>query len=278
MLPIFAGITDMFGLVHIIALVTTIALVVVGFIFAKKKLNINQMINVLFIIGIVSETIKVFSYILMNEDTLGGYLPKTDLPFQLCSMQIIFILILKITKSKDVKRFLFSFMAPSCLLGGIAAILLPTASSRSTWPITIQYFGYHAAIIIFALYLLSSLEQRFTVKDYLNSLKFLAVIAFFAIYINSMVYDPAQAATGVSKINFMYVVDPPQEGLPFLNENHGWLVYIVHYGILAVTLISLVYIVPIVKYFKDLIENKKHKKHKEEKVETLEEIVVEEQE
>lgn len=269
--------TDMFGLVHIIALIVTIAIVIGGFIYAKKKLNINQMINILFIIGIISETIKVFSYILMNEETLGGYLPKTDLPFQLCSMQIIFILILKITKSKDVKRFLFSFMAPSCLLGGIAAILLPTSSSRSTWPITIQYFGYHAAIIIFALYLLSSLEQRFTVKDYLNSLKFLAVIAFFAIYINSMVYETGFAEAGVSKINFMYVVDPPQEGLPFLNENHGWLVYIVHYAILAVTLVSLVYIVPIIKFFRDVIEQKKRKKHPEEKVETLEEIVVEEE-
>lgn len=272
MLPILAGTTDMFGLVHIIALVATVALVVVGFIFAKKKLNINQMINTLFIIGLASETIKVFAYILMNEETLGGYLPKTDLPFQLCSMQIIFILILKLTKNEKVRRFLYSFMAPSCLLGGIAAILIPTASSRSTWPITIQYFGYHAAIIIFALYLLTSLEEKFTIKDYLNSLKFLAAVAFFAFYINSMVYDPVQAAAGTSKINFMYVVDPPQDGLPFLNEKHGWLVYIVHYGILAVTLISLVYIVPIINFFKGLKHKEQPKEIEaaEEKAETQE--------
>ncbi len=275
---IFIGTTDMFGSVHIAALIATIVLVVVGFIFAKKKLNIDQITNILFIVGIISETIKVFAYILMNEAKLGGYLPKTDLPFQLCSIQIIFILILKITKNKDLKRFLYSFMAPSCLLGGIFAVLIPTSSSRSTWPITIQYFGYHAAIMIFALYLLTNLEEKFTIKDYLNSLKFLAGVAFFAFYINSMVYDPVQAEAGISQINFMYVVNPPQEGLPFLNKDHGWLVYIVHYGILAVTLISLVYIVPIIKFFKGLIENKKTKKHKAEEIQTSEKIVIEEQE
>ena len=64
---------------------------------------------------------------------------------------------------------------------------------------------------------------------------------FFAIYINSIVYD------GSDKINFMYVVSPPQEGLLWLNEDQGWLVYITRYAILVVACVTLCYIRPIVK-------------------------------
>ena len=49
---VYAGTTDMFGSVHIVAIIATIILVVVGFIFAKKKLNIDQITNILFIVGI----------------------------------------------------------------------------------------------------------------------------------------------------------------------------------------------------------------------------------
>jgi len=61
------------------------------------------------------------------------------------------------------------------------------------------------------------------------------VLMFGAMYINSILYD------GVSKINFMYVASPPMDGLPFLNENHGWLVYIAHYGCLVLFCVTACY-------------------------------------
>jgi hypothetical protein len=73
---------------------------------------------------------------------------------------------------------------------------------------------------------------------------------FFAIYINSIVYD------GASNINFMYVVGPPQEGLPYLNKDNGWLSYIFRYAILVVFCVSLCYIKAII----DTIKDKKSKK------------------
>jgi flagellar biosynthesis/type III secretory pathway M-ring protein FliF/YscJ len=73
---------------------------------------------------------------------------------------------------------------------------------------------------------------------------------FFAIYINSMLYD------GVSNINFMYVVSPPQDGLPFLNENHGWLVYVVHYAALVLFCVSIAYIKPIIDAIKAKLSKK----------------------
>ena len=47
-----------------------------------------------------------------------------------------------------MQRLILSFMLPSCLFGGIAAILIPTHSARNgMWIITLQYFVYHASLV-----------------------------------------------------------------------------------------------------------------------------------
>ena len=231
----------MFGTKHLIILALCTAAMAAAF-FAGRKQPLNRLVRILLGIGLASEFIKVFYYILANEATHGGILPKTDLPFHLCSMQIIFMAVLVYGKSEKFKELLLSFMIPSCLLGGLAALLIPTTSSlNGGWILSVQYFGYHGAIIVFALILLLSGQLQLTVRHYFNCLKFTAILMLVAIYINSILYD------GVSNINFMYVASPPQSGLPFLNEDHGWLVYIAHYAFLVLFCITLCYIKPIVQ-------------------------------
>ena len=243
----------LFGTKHLILVSVSLVLVVLGFIFSRK-LKFNQMTRIMLFIGIISETIKIFYYIIQNEDTHGGVLPKTDLPFHLCSIQILFIIALNFSRNEKLKSFLTSFMMPSCLIGGLAALLIATDSSRNgLWIITAQYFIYHAAIMVFALYLSVNKEHAPTLKGYFSCLKMLIIIMFFAIYINSMLYD------GVSNINFMYVVGPPQDGLPFLNDNGGWFSYITRYAALVLVSITLFYIKPIVIAVKEKIEKLKSK-------------------
>ncbi len=236
--------TSLFGTRHLVFVAISIVLIVVLYYFARR-LSIKQASRLLLYIGICSEIVKLFYYIQANEDKFGGVLPKTDLPFHLCSIQILLILVVNLAKSERLKRLIFSFMMPSCLFGGIAAILIATASARSTIIISLQYFLYHIAITVFALRLLTDKEMKWRVGDMLNCFKLLLVMMFFAIYINSVVYD------GVSNINFMYVVGPPQEGLPYLNKDHGWLVYIVHYAILVVFCVALCYIKAIIDTIKE---------------------------
>ena len=248
----------LFGTKHIILIIVSFVLIGVLYVLSRR-LSLAKICKILFGVGICSETVKVFYYIITNEHKLGGYaqefggyLPKTDLPFHLCSIQILFIAILVYSQNEKLKRFIMSFMIPSCLFGGIAAILIATDSSRNgSFVITAQYFVYHVAITVFALYLLTSREFKVTVKDYFNSLKFVAMIMFFAMYINSALYD------GVAEVNFMYVVSPPQDGLPFLNEKHGWLVYIVHYAFTVLFAITLCYIKPIITAIKAKLNGKK---------------------
>ena len=245
----------LFGTKHIIIIIASIALIV-GLFLVSKRLEFKSICKILFYVGIVSEFVKIFYYILANEEEYGGILPKTDLPFHLCSIQIIFIAIINVSQNEKLKRFILSFMLPSCLFGGIAAILIATSSSLNAWVITFQYFLYHIALVIFALNIFVSKEIKLTVKDYFNCLKFLLLIMFFAIYVNSILYD------GNPKINFMYVASPPQDNLPYLNENNGWLSYIIRYAILVVVAVTLCYVKPIFeaikhKMVKNITENEK---------------------
>ena len=247
------GDTSLFGTRHLVLIAISFALIVGLFIFSKK-LSIKQCAKILLFVGIISEIVKIFYYINANENkiynevtgaTFNGVLPKSDLPFHLCSIQILFILVINLTTNEKLRRFIFSFMIPSCLFGGIAAILIATGSARSTVIIGLQYFLYHIAITVFALRLLTDKEMKWRVADLLNCFKFLLAIMFFAFYINSIVYD------GISNVNFMYVVGPPQDGLPFLNKDHGWLVYIIHYASLILICVTLCYMRAIIDTIKE---------------------------
>lgn len=239
-----------FGTKHIIILCICLILIV-GLFILSRKMKFKTICMSLFYIGMTSEFVKVFYYIVANEEKYGGILPKSDLPFHLCSIQIIFIAVVCFINSEKIKRFILSFMMPSCLFGGIAAIFLATTSSLNGGiAITLQYFLYHVSIVVFGLYLLTSKEVDLNIKDYFNCLKFLLIIFLFAIYINSIIYD------GQSNINFMYVAGPPMEGLPYLNENQGWLMYILKYASLVVVCISLTYCRQIYIGIKSLIDKK----------------------
>ena len=111
----------LFGTKHLILVAISLILVAVGFIFSKK-LSFKTMTRVMLYIGLISETIKIFYYIITNEDKFGGVLPKSDLPFHLCSIQILFIVLLNISENEKLKSMLTSFMMPSCLVGGLAAL------------------------------------------------------------------------------------------------------------------------------------------------------------
>ena len=241
---------SIFGTKHLI-LVAISALLIVGLFWLSRKWKLERICRVMFYVGICSETVKIFYYIIQNEAKYGGILPKTDLPFHLCSIQILFVAVVTFANSPRLKRFLLSFMFPSCLLGGIAAILIATQSSlNGMWIITAQYFLYHIAIVVMALHIGTNKELRLTVKDYFSCLKLLGILFFFATYVNSIVYD------GVSNINFMYVSSPPQSGLPYLNEDHGWLVYIVHYAALVLLCVTLCYVKPILVAIKTRLGKK----------------------
>lgn len=218
----------MFTSKHILFLILAIVYIIILLLFTRNK-GIGFNVKSFLYIGIISETIKVFYYIVTNDN--GNYLPQTDLPFHLCSIQILFLFILTFSNNVKVNRLLLAFMIPTGIFGGIAALLIPTSSSINGLIIlTIQYFFYHATLIVFSINIMRQKELEFTIKDVFNVLKFLAFLGFIAIYINSILGRE-------SNVNFMYVVRPPMDGLPIINLDHGYIAYIIKYGLVAVTLV-----------------------------------------
>ena len=246
----FQAIFSSFDFIHFIVIGVTIILIVLTFIFTDK-IKLKNFEKTVFYIGIITEVIKIFSYTLMNEERLGGYLPKTDLPFHLCSIQIILFAILNFSKNEGLKNTLRGFMIPTCLVGGLAAILIPTVSAKNHIVIFFQYFSYHILIVMFACFLIKTKEVKFTIKDYFNTLKMMGLVGLFAIYINSILYD------GESSINFMYVINPPVDGLPLLNKDHGWLVYIITYAIIVVLAVTICFSKQIIVAIKEKASSKK---------------------
>lgn len=241
---------SMFGSKHLLILGACLLVTALG-ILAVRKWPLEKLAKRLMAVGVVSEFIKVFYYTIANEATHGGILPKTDLPFHLCSIQILFIFIVVYANSQKLKELILSFMIPSCLFGGIAALLIPTDSSlNGGWILSLQYFGYHVAIVIFAITLLGGKQMDLTFRHYVNCIKFLLGLMLFAVYINSILYD------GVSNINFMYVASPPKSGLPYLTEDYGWLVYVVHYVSLIIFCVTLCYIKPIIAAIREHFRKK----------------------
>ncbi|MBQ3107485.1 MAG: YwaF family protein, partial [Firmicutes bacterium] len=141
----------LFGTKHLILIVLSFLAAALLFLLTRKW-KFSTVCKNMFYLGIVSEFIKVVYYITANEEAYGGVLPKSDLPFHLCSIQILFFAVINFTSNEKIKRVLYSFMLPSCLFGGIAAILIATDSSRNgLWILTLQYFAYHTALIVFSL-------------------------------------------------------------------------------------------------------------------------------
>ena len=232
---------SLFGTKHLLILAVCALAIVLG-VLAVRKWPMRRLVGALLYIGVASEITKVVYYIIANEAKYGGILPKSDLPFQLCSIQILFALIIFLTQSRKLHSTLLSVMYPGAVLGGIAALLIATDSSRNGGlAISLQYFGYHCALVIFGISLMLSKEEKFTIWHYFQCLKMMLAIFLVAIYLNSMMYD------GTSSFNFMYVADPPQKGLPYLNEDKGWGVYIARYGLLVVGCITVCYIKPIIQ-------------------------------
>lgn len=90
---------SLFGTKHLLILAVCALAVCLG-VIAVRKWPLRRMCRVLLHIGVVSEITKVIYYILANEAKYDGILPKSDLPFQLCSLQILFSLIFVCTEKE----------------------------------------------------------------------------------------------------------------------------------------------------------------------------------
>ena len=89
-----------------------------------------------------------------------------------------------------------------------------------------------------SLYLIRFKHANLGMQAFKDNLVVLFALLIFNLYMNSIlaVYDT----------NFMFIVRPPLEGLPFLNLDHGYYIYlfrIIMLGVIGLSLFHLPFIV-----------------------------------
>ena len=237
----------MFTLTHYIWIGICVITILILFILNRKfKFSFNTNLTILFCMTIVSESIKILSGMEprvdpITNEVIGTYLKAENLPFHLCSIQVFFIFFLKfIIKDEKKQDFLLSFMVPTMLFGGLLAILIPNSGTDFRILQTYEYFGFHAFIIYFALYLLISKRVVLTGKIFIKNISFLLILMVFGIWINSILADKG--------VNFFFLANPPMpdQHLPILNTDNGWgwyFVTLVSIGLIIMTLFHLPFII-----------------------------------
>lgn len=224
----------MFSAKHFIWIGLCIVFVLFLTLFAKrKKFSLRLAGAVMTAICAVSEVSKIMSDMIASSEG-GRVLDPKSLPFHLCSLMIFGVLYITFGKEGKVKQAVVDFVAVAGTLGSICAILIPTNGVDFAKILAYQCFVYHAGLLWFSIYLIVSGHARLGTRAFGRNMLILLSLVFSMIYINS--------ALSVYGTNFMYLVRPPMENLPFLNLDHGWYVYFLHLlslGILIITLFHL---------------------------------------
>ena len=258
-----AGVTDSFGRNHLILIGICILLIIgLSLVIAKTDIKFSTLVNIMLIIWVISESTKLVSnmHYLLSDGTivkileynktegvsiLSAYYPRTDLPFHLCSIQPLLILIVKFTKNNKLKDLLLKFIFPTATLGAVIAIFVGTVGGDFSNPHTYEYFFFHALLTIFAISIVIKKQITITFKSHLQTLLMISLMFVISIWLNSILSDTGSSSVD-AYTNFLYSMRPPLEGLPLLNLNNGWFTYfftIVGIGFTTITILQLPFII-----------------------------------
>ena len=266
-----ADVTDTFGRNHLIMAIVAIVIMIVCPILIKKyNIPFKKMTLIFLIIWVVCETtkllsnityimedkiteelkaVKMFEYVASeweNWNIVRAYLPRGDLPFHLCSIMPFFIIYADRTKNEVARERVLGMIAPFGLIGSIISIALATTGADFKNPQTYEYFFYHAFLAVYSLEIVLKEEIKPTWKLYLSTAIFSLIMFVSSIWVNTILSDTG--VLGVSNkylTNFFYSMKPPLSGLPFLNLNHGWIVYFIHIVSLGIILVTAYYAIVI---------------------------------
>ena len=247
----------MFSIYHFIWLFIDAAIIVASTIYLRRhKVSLKDLLTVCCIVCVLSELTKVFNVMKMVPSSDGThlypYMELNYLPLHLCSIQIIFIFYARFgNPNSGFYKKLLPFMYPSCIIGAIAALAMPSIFSTSirpeqafTSPMAYQFFLFHAMLIVLGLYIYSSGEIEITPKHYGSSMMILAVLAFLSIYVNSLLGSPTYVDGKLVSVDFVtnmfFTYNPP---IPIaLTKIWHWYLYLLVIGVLAAILVAIAFI------------------------------------
>lgn len=200
--------------------------------------KIRKIIGVIFIFIYFSHYILRFA--LYGFDTIV-------LPFQLCSISMLFAIILIFTKNKTI----YSFVLYTGVLGGIISLLTPIIGYDSHYFRYYQFYIAHTLLIITPLYFMAVHGYFPSIKDTVKSFLILQSLAIFMLIFNYF-----------NGTDFMFVLLDPEKltKFPMISKFGGIPFYLIWVELTGITLFYVMYKVTTIikKYrFVDDIEYKK---------------------
>ncbi len=246
----------MFTLYHFIWVMITFSIIIISLIYLKKhKPPLKKVLSVACVICFISEMIKFFSTIQLVPSSDGSiyypFIEQQHLPLHLCSLQILLIFYARFASDSKRKDTLLAFMYPTCIIGALLAIAMPSIFNESihvsqafTHPLAYQFFLYHAMLVILGIYIALSKQVKIQAKHYLSTIAILGGIAFISLYINSSLASTTYMNGELISVdytpNFFFTYNLPMR-LPY-SEIWHWYLYIIVIALLALIIIGLFYI------------------------------------
>lgn len=234
---------------HIILILFCIVFIVV-YLILNKKFNFSFKSNLTFIyfVVLINEIVKIIIGMKPNEQGVMYYDPEF-LPFHLCGFQFFLITALMFFVKKDeTKQKILGFMSPSMCIGALVALFVPSDGTALNDIQVYRYFIYHAALIAFGFYIVLFNHVKLTIKVYLRNLMYIGAFAMLCSWLNGVL--------SIYNVNYLFLSKPPMEGLPILNTNNGYWVYLITLISIAFTLLTLFHLPFIIV---NCVKNKKAK-------------------
>lgn len=242
-----------------------ISIVLFTFLIKKFKPSFNLIFTIAVILCALSETTKMFSVIKFDYigQDLVPYIQNQHLPLHLCSIQIVFIVIVRfMNPNNKIRSALLGFMYPTFIIGASLALLIPTIFESSVpiekaffHPLAYQYFLYHAMLVTLGIYIMTSNKFNIQPKHYLTTMMILGLLGLMSLYLNSvfahMTYDIEKEVFDLLySPNFFFTAISPIPGI-HITERWHWYLYIIAIVFIAFASISLFYIPIFIKYSKN---------------------------
>ena len=250
----------MFTISHLIWIIICITIITIALIYLNKhKPSLKNFLTISCVICFISEMIKFFSTIQLVPSSDGSmyypFIEQQHLPLHLCSLQILLIFYARFAKDSERKEMLLAFMYPTCIVGAILAIAMPSIFNESihisqafTHPLAYQFFLYHTMLIILGIYIAISKQVNIKAKHYFSTIAILGGIAFISLYVNSSLASTTYINGELISVdytpNFFFTYNLPMR-IPYTEIWH-WYLYMIVIALLAIIIIGLFYL----PYFK----------------------------
>ena len=174
-----------------------------------------------------------------------------------------------LTKSEERIENILAFMTPTCILGALFALALPSIFTTSISVedafkslMSYQFFIYHSMLIALGIIIIMSGEIKWDKRHMYKSILMVYLMGAASIYLNSIfaspIYEDGNLVSVEFWTNFFFTYQNPL-GIP-LREKWQWGLYVLILIALVYILISMFYRLVLFRaYYKDQQSGKPEK-------------------